>query len=91
MLSILLARSRLITNQSIRYTRFLLSPPTPPTLAFADFPPHCHYRRHGELPVSLMIKYGTPRQDLHRYLACGAIRKSSVSIGTIEFVKELKR
>lgn len=28
-------------------------------------------RRHSDLPMSLMIKYGTPRQDLHQCLECG--------------------
>ena len=95
----LLARSRLFTDQLIRCTRLLLSPPTSPALAFADVSPSSSasvetqswlpdmsilltqkhratierrlHRRHSELPMSLMVKYGTPRRDLHQCLECG--------------------
>lgn len=95
MLSNLIARYQLITDQLIRYSRFFFSSPS---FAFNVLPsttlssPESSYlpdmsilltqkhratierrriRRHSDLPMSLMGKYGTPRQDLHQCLECG--------------------
>ncbi len=95
MLSNLITRYYLITDQLIRYSRFFFSSPS---FAFIDLPstttttsPQSYLpdmsilltqkhratierrrmRRHSDLPMSLMIKYGTPRQDLHQCLECG--------------------
>ena len=38
-------------------------------------------RRHSDLPMSLMIKYGTPRQDLHQCLECGTWHEKKTICG----------
>ena len=106
MLSNLLVRSRLITEQLLRYTRVLLSPPS---FALADVVPSSptpndvqswlpdtsilltqkhratierrRHRRHFDLPMSLMVKYGTPRQDLHQCLECGTWHEKKTICG----------
>ena len=38
-------------------------------------------RRHSDLPMSLMIHYGTPRQDLHQCLECGTWHEKKTICG----------
>lgn len=38
-------------------------------------------RRHSDLPMSLMVKYGTPRQDLHQCLECGTWHEKKTICG----------
>ncbi len=38
-------------------------------------------RRHSDLPMSLMNKYGTPRQDLHQCLECGTWHEKKTICG----------
>jgi large subunit ribosomal protein L32 len=38
-------------------------------------------RRHSDLPMSLMTKYGTPRQDLHQCLECGTWHEKKTICG----------
>lgn len=38
-------------------------------------------RRHSDLPMSLMIQYGTPRQDLHQCLECGTWHEKKTICG----------
>jgi large subunit ribosomal protein L32 len=38
-------------------------------------------RRHSDLPMSLMMKYGTPRQDLHQCLECGTWHEKKTICG----------
>lgn len=38
-------------------------------------------RRHADLPMSLMIKYGTARQDLHQCLECGTWHEKKTICG----------
>ena len=38
-------------------------------------------RRHSELPMSLMVKYGRPRQDLHQCLECGTWHEKKTICG----------
>ncbi|CAF0942899.1 unnamed protein product [Rotaria sordida] len=103
MLSNLIIRYRLITDQLIRYSQFLFSSPT---FAFVDMPTTIttpksslpdmsilltqkhratierrRIRRHSDLPMSLMIKYGTPRQDLHQCLECGTWHEKKTICG----------
>jgi large subunit ribosomal protein L32 len=95
MLSNLIARYYLLTDQLIRYSRFFfpsssfafidLSSTTITTSPKSYLPDMSilltqkhratierrRVRRHSDLPMSLMSKYGTPRQDLHQCLECG--------------------
>ena len=38
-------------------------------------------RRHSDLPMSLMIQFGTPRQDLHQCLECGTWHEKKTICG----------
>jgi large subunit ribosomal protein L32 len=106
MLSNLIVRYRLITDQLIRYSRLFFCPPT---FALADIPStpspssspqswlpdmsilltqkhratveRRRVRRHSDLPMSLMIKLGTPRQDLHQCLECGTWHEKKTICG----------
>ncbi|UJR20549.1 hypothetical protein I4U23_023676 [Adineta vaga] len=107
MLTKLIARYQLITDQLIQYSRFFFSSPT---FAFVDLSsstattvtsPQSYLpdtsilltqkhratierrriRRHSDLPMSLMIKYGTPRQDLHQCLECGTWHEKKTICG----------
>lgn len=104
----LIARYHLISDQLIRYARFVLFPPTSSNFALVNFPltsstpstqsllpdtsilltqkhrstiERRRIRRHSDLPMSLMIKYGTPRQDLHQCLECGTWHEKKTICG----------
>jgi large subunit ribosomal protein L32 len=105
MLSNIIARYHLITDQLIRYSRFFFSSPSfafidlpssPPTSSPQSYLPDIsilltqkhratierrRIRRHSDLPMSLMMKYGTPRQDLHQCLECGTWHEKKTICG----------